>query len=617
METRSDAKKILPILLELAAALAVGGALFFAVNTLAGDGTLSFGTVADYFDRASVGLIKPAPGDWSDLRFVEFSSSKWNKFFMPPKLDPAVLDRSQNAFQFDVPEFIKRMEADDFLEAKQLFYMTKEYDPFSQTHKRPYYYMYSWGSLFHPPIKKLTLSPEKYSRDFAPQGEDKLNEVFFEPSFQQELDMLSDTQLTRGNELKLLPDQMAFEEKLRLIRSAKKTLLVASLVFVCDPSTMELVNAMAEAKKRGVDVKVIAETLTSVAESWVGPHPNCAETMRKKGVDVLLISDVFNPANPYGVMHHKLWIRDMEEAIIGGQNVLDAENKSTGFNFKNRDTDLLVRKGPVVADVSREYIQLWDTKRNPDKNGMLHHLVTEVNAKIRQEYAQKLRGPKNYGDWLADPKTRMDGLCRVAVQAPGADTHSVAALLYGYIHASKSSLFFNSPTAEYEDLEKGKLKRSWLSMITDEIIKKSDRENILVHLVSNGFEGGNGELTIQARELYQKAQASGHSLIASFFRQIQFMTAKSSAKSNHEGLRKFGAHRNIKPWTYMGYNHSKTYIFDRTAVAAGSFNLDLYSTERSYETQIFCLDRKLLKEAEDLFLLDLVNSVPVTELNSH
>src|ERR1035437_3433107 len=85
---------------------------------------------------------------------------------------------------------------------------------------------------------------------------------------------------------------------------------------------------------------------------------SCANRLRNGGVDVVLVGDQLKLKSLLAFFHVKLWIRDGEEAIVGGQNIVRYENNSTGFNNLNRDTDVLVQ-GPAVTDFLHEYLDLW------------------------------------------------------------------------------------------------------------------------------------------------------------------------------------------------------------------------------------------------------------------
>jgi phosphatidylserine/phosphatidylglycerophosphate/cardiolipin synthase-like enzyme len=63
--------------------------------------------------------------------------------------------------------------------------------------------------------------------------------------------------------LEALEDVDAFTGKLTLISNAQKTILMSSLVFVCDESTRKLVNLLIKKHQEGVKVRVIVDGFIS------------------------------------------------------------------------------------------------------------------------------------------------------------------------------------------------------------------------------------------------------------------------------------------------------------------------------------------------------------------
>ena len=93
-------------------------------------------------------------------------------------------------------------------------------------------------------------------------------------------------------------------------------------------------------------------------------------------------------------------------------NVLNYQNNSNGFNFLNRDTDVLV-KGPAVTDLLKSFITLW---KKYDTESRSMELAENILAnRLREERISGVRGSENYARWLADPETRMNGICGTAV----------------------------------------------------------------------------------------------------------------------------------------------------------------------------------------------------------
>jgi putative cardiolipin synthase len=111
-------------------------------------------------------------------------------------------------------------------------------------------------------------------------------------------------------------------------------------------------------------------------------------------------------------MHNKAWIADNRVAIIGGRNIGDEYfGASQHSNFSDLDVEL---SGPVVADVSREFDEFWNSRnsvpvsrfdwRKP-KSAELEQML--ANAKQYREdvadtpYVAALRDPQRQAQLLA------------------------------------------------------------------------------------------------------------------------------------------------------------------------------------------------------------------------
>ncbi|MEM2484183.1 MAG: phospholipase D-like domain-containing protein [Candidatus Caldarchaeum sp.] len=123
-----------------------------------------------------------------------------------------------------------------------------------------------------------------------------------------------------------------------LIRSAKTKVLVAVYSFTSD----ELANALVEAVRRGVEVKVVVEA------EQAGVRGSEYERLRNAGVDVRL------DGNQY-LMHHKFMVVDSLFVVTGSYNWSRA---AEGFN----DENIAVLEGVNVARMfEQEFYRLWST----------------------------------------------------------------------------------------------------------------------------------------------------------------------------------------------------------------------------------------------------------------
>jgi cardiolipin synthase len=181
------------------------------------------------------------------------------------------------------------------------------------------------------------------------------------------LGRVSDAPLREGNRLALLkngPD--TYEDWLAAIARAKRWVHLDNYIFENDEIGNRFAEALSAKAAEGVRVRVLHD--------WFGcmdvPR-SFWKSMREAGVEVKAVNP---PASgpPLGAIrrdHRKLIAVDGEYASTGGVCIADGwmvRSKETGLPY--RDTAVSVR-GPVVADVNRAFISLWDemVEKLPDE----------------------------------------------------------------------------------------------------------------------------------------------------------------------------------------------------------------------------------------------------------
>ena len=415
---------------------------------------------------------------------------------------------------------------------------------------------------------------------------------------QKQLDRETQTDLTYGNKLKaLFNGSESFPAKLRLIQTAKRFLYVAVMTMVSDPSGQELITAMVNAKRAGVDVRLITEGFYSfsISNYTIG-------VLEREGIPVVRVDDK-SLSQLNRMFHDKMWIRDGDEAILGGMNILNYENKSTGFNFLNRDTDILI-KGPAVTDLLRSYINLWkkyDTQLRPIALGEL----TLAN-RLENEKIEGVRGSENYERWFTNPATRMNGICRTAVQGNNAEPQKIVMLLLRYLEAAQHSFYMTSPEIDF-DLDR---KTEYEDMLAEMMKDKASDPDFYLTYITNGFDGGQGEKNIFIRRSVNDAILVGEDFWVDMLTPLADEDGRDvnrRVRNKMSPLINAGVHG----YQYFNYMHAKEFYFDRTLVGIGSWNFDGYSANNNHECAVFCLDENLRQQIEKQFVLDIINSVPI------
>jgi phosphatidylserine/phosphatidylglycerophosphate/cardiolipin synthase-like enzyme len=440
----------------------------------------------------------------------------------------------------------------------------------------PYRTLQVWGSLFYPPIKRLThplgFYHAGFSDDFDP---DTVRSPYFDPAFQMELDDMTGTELTYGNDLRALFNGVeSYPEKLRLVAEAKRFLYIAVMTIVADETGRKLIRLMVDRKRAGVDVRLITEGFYtfSVSNFAIG-------VLEKEGIPVVRVEDKrLNQVDR--MFHDKFWIRDGDEAILGGMNVIDYENMATGFDFLNRDTDVRVR-GPAVTDLLGRFIALW------------------------HRYDREGRSIDSAETYCA--RQRMNGICRTAVQGDDAAPQKIATLLTRYLEAAKHSFYLTSPGVDYDP---ERTPPSSVDTLARTMIAKAIVPGFSANVITNGSDGGMGEATSFLRLRVKDATLAGNPLWIDMLTPMINSSGRGINRGTRQAVKPFLS-AGIHVYEYCNYIHAKEFYFDRLLVGIASWNFDVNSADKNHEAAIFCLDRGLRRQLERRLVLDMVNAVPV------
>lgn len=560
----------------------------------------TFAEVAKYLSEATAGLIGAAPTqDDAPLDYTRRVASPAHFVPWPPRSPTPDQDR----YAFDVDAFVQREGARDFVDAKRRYYGRLPWAEQEQAHALPYSTPAAWTTLNHPPIKRLDGPLGRWTELFAgpaPDSDPAYTSPYFDPAFQRALDA-GGSSLTHGNSAQLLTNSHSFDEKMRMVAAAKDHLYIAVMFWACDASANALTDALAARVREGVDVRLVTEGIyrETIAR-------RCIDRLEAAGVKVLPYRDALRAPNFGAVLHWKVWIRDGEELIIGGQNVGDYENRSDGFNLLDRDADVLVR-GPAVTDAEVSWLDAWEARAGGA--GLEAARARAVAAKERQERAG-VRGDAHYAQWLSDPAARMQGNCRVLMQGVGAEPQPITQVVEAYLRDSASQVVFSSPTVRHDfraDPEDPIGVQRVVASLHDDV-----RAGRKVVAITNGVGGGMGESQTWLHARRDGALRERQWVLYQLARQFTELVARRSAVANRAVTLPLAENPNLEVWTYFQYIHAKVWLFDRVAAMVGSWNLDRNSTDLNPEAALLCLDQGLRDAVEADLALALVNSVPET-----
>lgn len=520
----------------------------------------------------------------------------------------------QKMYNFDPVAFTKAWGGQTFNEAKRRQYKTFAF------HKKKYFHyktvpsLKEWGGLTHPPFHQIGLPLSNFDSSFANLYYKNLSSPYFSADLQQQIDIASKSELTFGNEVHVLEDAKAFQQKMKIVQDAKETILVSSLVFVCDPSTKEFVKKLIAKHKSGVLVKVIVD-------GFIGKvlgHRECLKEMTKNGIEVLETKDFFKHKLK-AIYHTKTLVVDLKVAIAGGHNFIDADNTSRSTDFKNRDIDLLM-KGPIVTDVARQFVENWDYQRRYLKQlSHLTDLKEDIRLALKFERQAGARGRDHYKNKLADPETRMKGVCRFIKQAPYEDRHTIGKAYLLLLDKVKSHLviqdpikadtlsesFFDKPLAEkwdnFEMFNKLHLKVQSLARKG----KKID------YITTNINMAGNENVAIMNERIKEQLE-DGKKLLANWSFSKLLLSNNYYGVPHYKNLiNDYLPFKNVHVWKHMSFMHSKVFYFDRVVSSVGSYNFQHNATDQAYESTTICMDETLNSELDRVLVEDMANSVPL------
>lgn len=520
----------------------------------------------------------------------------------------------QDWFRLDADSFIKTQNEKTFNDAKR-----KQYSTFSFDHKRFFHAktvpaMKEWGGLTHPPVKNLDLPLEQYDSHFAPIDYAKISSPYFAPSLQEEIDTVSRSELSFGNKVLPLADNKAYWKKKQLIENAKESILISSLVFVCDKSGREIADLLIKKHLEGIDVKVMTDAFIN---KTVG-NLDCPRLMEAAGIEVVLTKDFFKHKKN-AIYHSKTLITDLSEAIAGGQNMVDADNLSRGTDFMNRDVDLYM-KGPMVSDVARQFIENWEYQSTLNKKIVpLNQFKEIIKNKMALEKSLGLRGKDFYTKILGDTKTRMSGVCRYIKQAPYEDRHTIGKAYLKILENVQNHLVITDPVKSDSYVSKrtdtpfiGWFDNYEMFNALHASVQNLAKKGLSLDYITTNINMAGNEHVAMMNEKIRNQISENNKLSADWsFLQIGLVN-NYFGKPHYENLMKdWMPFNNVHIWTHISFLHSKIFYFDRILASVGSYNFHHNSTDHAYESTSICLDENLNRELDKILVMDMANSIPL------
>ena len=169
---------------------------------------------------------------------------------------------------------------------------------------------------------------------------------------------LSSHGLSGGNRIRALDNgDQAYPAMLEAIDSAKRSVYLISYIFDTDATGLAFIDALARARDRGVDVRVVVDGVGQ----WYS-RPRAPKRLRRRGVRtaVFLPPSLLPPRLSLNLRnHHKILVVDGRAAFTGGMNIGDRHRVSpepTGDVAADIHFEL---SGPIAGQLEAEFLRTW------------------------------------------------------------------------------------------------------------------------------------------------------------------------------------------------------------------------------------------------------------------
>lgn len=200
--------------------------------------------------------------------------------------------------------------------------------------------------LADPEFFKSTL--EQNTAMALPPGAEYLSEL------RRLADRVVSTPLVTGNRfIPLVNGEGAYPAMLEAIAGARRSIHLSTYIFDSDAAGRRFIDALADAARRGVDVRVIIDGL---GEKY--SFPRARTLMERTGIRVAR----FLPLRQGFYMnlrnHRKMLIIDGERAFTGGMNIGDRHMVERPLPTVVKDLHFAVA-GPVVGELQQIFLEDW------------------------------------------------------------------------------------------------------------------------------------------------------------------------------------------------------------------------------------------------------------------
>jgi cardiolipin synthase A/B len=228
-------------------------------------------------------------------------------------------------------------------------------------------------------------------------------------------DVVTKLPLLSGNQIEIFHNgEEVFPAMLDSIQNAKNSLYLITYIFETNRSGKSFINALTQAKNRGVDVRVLIDGAGELYS-----FPRAGTLLKRRGVNMArFIPPKIKPPEFHINLrnHRKLLIADGRVGFTGGINIGD-RHLADNLQNPSRVIDTHFRiKGPVVAQMEKAFLDDWGFATG--------------------EYINPTPGPH---------KKEGESICRTIVDGPNEDPEKLTFVLAGAISSARKSVLIMTP----------------------------------------------------------------------------------------------------------------------------------------------------------------------------
>jgi cardiolipin synthase len=183
------------------------------------------------------------------------------------------------------------------------------------------------------------------------------------------VDALGHTPFVGGNRVTpLVNGEAAFPAMLDAIRNAKHSVALVTYIFNDDEAGTAFVDALADARERGVEVRVLIDGIGSLYS-----RPPIVGKLRRRGIKVARFHFSFAPWRMSFInmrIHQKILVVDGEIGFTGGMNIKLAHMVTKSPSHATSDVHFQL-VGPVVRHLMATFADEWAFTTNETLKGAI------------------------------------------------------------------------------------------------------------------------------------------------------------------------------------------------------------------------------------------------------